>query len=794
MRKTPPLLILCCAALAFAAAPARAANVSNAKIAATIDKAKAYLYARQKGGNWEVAPTSAYPNDNAHGGGQWGGLTALATYALLAAGESPQNPKLAEAIDFLKKAEIRGTYALALRMQVWLLLPASKETAALMKKDAVFLMNGTQAQGTARGMHDYTPANTTYSHSRSQYAVLGAWAAEQLVPESVPHKYWQTAEESWVAHQDRTGGWTYKAPADTPIPLTPGMTAAGVATLFITQEFLHQDNAADCRGNVRSPQIDAGVAWLAKNFDKVAGDARYERDFPYMTLYAVERDGVAGGLKYFGTHDWFEKGANWIVGKQKADGSFDSGESHSGPIVDTAFATLFLVRGRAPVAIAKVDYTADPKKPANWNQRPRDVANLVRWTGRALERDLNWQVVNLDVEAEDLLDTNILYLAGNQPLALTEAQEGRLKRFVEMGGLVVGHADCSNAPFANSFRKLGEKLFPASEFRNLPPDHVIYNGQFRYAAWKQKPQVQGLSNGARELMLIVPAGDPARLWQVQAVKGREEAWQLMANVFLYANDRKDLRFKGDTHWVTLDAAKKPARKLAVARLQYPGNWDPEPAGWRRMAAIFNNDRGLELQVTPVTVGDGKLAAGNFKVAHLTGTTRFSLGDAAIAELRKFTAGGGLLVVDSAGGNGDFNDAAGAALKKIFPDAPPALLPADHALYKSAGESIPVEYRAHARRAAVGNARTGRLMGVEVGGRIAAVYSREDLSVGLVGQAVDGVNGYAPETATALMINVIESAAPKAAATTKPAAKPTTKPTAKPKATTPKHPVSTPIKK
>ena len=41
-----------------------------------------------------------------------GRLTAIATYALLAAGEKPQaNPRLAATIEWLKKAEVTGTYS-----------------------------------------------------------------------------------------------------------------------------------------------------------------------------------------------------------------------------------------------------------------------------------------------------------------------------------------------------------------------------------------------------------------------------------------------------------------------------------------------------------------------------------------------------------------------------------------------------------------------------------------------------------------------------------------------------------
>ncbi len=42
--------------------------------------------------------------------------------------------------------------------------------------------------------------------------------------------------------------------------------------------------------------------------------------------------------------------------------------------------------------------------------------------------------------------------------------------------------------------------------------------------------------------------------------------------------------------------------------------------------------------------------------------------------------------------------------------------------------------------------------------MAAFFSREDLTVGLVGQDVDGIFGYTPESATSLMRNVVLYAA------------------------------------
>src|SRR5690606_23633136 len=146
-----------------------------------------------------------------------------------------------------------------------------------------------------------------------------------------------------------------------------------------------------------------------------------------------------------------------------------------GGFCDNAFALIFLSRGSAPVAFNKLQYNLEErgkKGEGNWNQRPRDIANLVRWMGKQVERDLNWQIVNLSAPASELLDAPIHYIAGNQALSLSTEDKAKLRVYVYTGGLIVGHAGCDDSKFTSSFRRLGQELF-GSEFRDLPEDHLI---------------------------------------------------------------------------------------------------------------------------------------------------------------------------------------------------------------------------------------------------------------------------------------------------------------------------------
>jgi len=708
-------------ALSVLASSARAASVEQVEkaIRAGVD----HLYQIQSGDNWD----NGWNQDNSNTGGR----TALVTYALLAAGESPQNPKLKSAVDFLLKQKPAGVYTLGIRCNVWFLLPQTPEIKEIFRAEAIQLQHAMKIKGKARGLFNYTKDDgLRYDHSVSQYGVLGLWAAAQANIE-LNSNTWKNADEAWRRTQQKDGGWTYDDGENA--KSIPSMTAAGVASLFITQEYTNGMAGINCTGNIKDEHIEKGLKWMSDHFKEVGN---------YYTWYGVERIGVASGLKYFGTVNWYHQGADLMVRSQNKEGAW-------GEVPDCAFAILFLVRGRAPIMMNKLEYivdtAGDKPRPPTWNQRPRDVANIARWTGRQIEKDLNWQIVNLDVPVEEFHDAPILYISGKDSLQFTREQEAKLKDFVEGGGLILGNADCASKSFAESFRKLGAKLF-GWEFRELPEDHPIYTSeQYKRATWKTKPSLLGLSNGARELMLLFPTADPAKGWQTQAFLGpdREPLSQLTTNLFLYAVDKQNLRYKGDTYLVKVNEKTKPSKTIKVARLQYSGNWDPEPGGWRRFNALMQNERQTAIEVQTVKLGEKKLAG--FKIAHVTGTGRFVLNTLARVDIKKFVEGGGTLIIDAAGGNGEFATAAEAELVAIFPGAKNTLklLPISHPLYSAANKIEEVEYRPFARKS-LGNIHMPRLRGMEVNNRLAIIFSGEDLSVGLVGQPIDGIVGYVPQ--------------------------------------------------
>jgi hypothetical protein len=754
-------------ALLFAGRPAAAAppSVTPRQIDAAIGKAKEFIYQQQRPeGRWETDPMRKGTDHEAWRtmqGDTYGGYTALATYALLAAGESPNDPRIQSAISFLKHCDMVGVYAVAMRLQVWLLIPHdSTEMKALIHKDADFLINGINQSDSPdgnSGLWDYLGKGPRVDHSVSQYGVLGLWAAQQSGAVDVGSARWKTIEAAWRHDQRDDGGWCYDRDGNETAP----MTAAGVATLFITADFLHADDAIACIGSIRNPWLERGLAWIDANYDQI-GQNNY-------AMYGIERIGTASGYTYFASHNWFADLSAQLLSAQAKEGSWESTYPGATPLDATCFALLFLARGHAPVMMNKLDYrprfvaTTQPEvaatqmTPVNWNERPRDLANLSAWVGRETETYRNWQIVNLRVSLDEMHDAPILYMSGNEAFTLAPDEAKTLKLFAQQGGMILANADCGREAFAKSFKDLGRSLFGGT-FRELPADHPIFtHEQFPGKRWRTRPPVLALSNGVRELMVLLPSTDPARWWQTpNGAEGHEDAYELGIDLYQYSIDRQ-LWNKGISFTVHPDPQVRASHKVSLARLAVGTNWDPEPGGWPRLAAILHNEDRLDLAVFAATPGQGSLAAA--RLAHLTGTTAFTLTDSARLEIQNFVKQGGTLIIDAAGGSQAFADAAERELQLIFGTYAAAglatpLSPA-HPLFHLPGHEIRTfSYRPWARLNSVGALKDPRIRMLEVGNRPAVFFSREDLSAGIVGEPVDGVIGYSPETATDILRNIL----------------------------------------
>ena len=741
-------LLACLSPWAAWVVPAQASSPSDEDIKAAIERMKAYLLQKQHRdeGHWEDLFE--------HGNAGEGAFTSMAALALMLGGEPAQRPEIARAVQFLERTPNEHTYGKSLRSHLWAQLP--DRYLPLLEKDARWLHKWAADE---RGRFDYTARPLTpkpedvlrFDHSCSHYGVLGLWEAQKRGV-GVPREFWIAVQDHWIKAQKKGGGWSY---TDRPDEAPYGsMTAAGVTVLLIAQQQLYRDSLTPDARIQRA--IAEGIGWLDERFSGHRNPLRDGQTGYY--LYAIERVALASGLRTLNREDWFRVGARYFLEQQRPDGSV------AGSPVDTCFGLMFLARGNVPVWIAKLRPPAQPPAPpAAWNNRPNDLWFLTDFLSTHVEQELSWQLLDADAPLAQWMATPAVFLASHQAVQLTPAQQALLKRYLDLGGLLIASPDNGSEAFSRSIRELASSLYPTLEFRQLPPTHPLFNAQ--YALGDAAGQrVHALSNGARELILL-PERDWGHTFQTERYEGNKgtNTLRIAANLFAWLTDRGRLL---PNRLVPRHISPEPGRQrtgtLRVARARHKGEWDADLAAWDQVAAQLFNVSGLQVEnVEPIDLAS--IGSSSVPLIHLAGVRPLQLTEAEKSSILRYTRAGGLLLVETLGGPGQTADQPGFALSverqlaPVFRTAARAL-PEDHPLLTGKGlaaayDNRKIDWRPDTLVRLRSKPRQ-QFSVFEQRGRAAVILSDLDLSQGAMGLPRLSVTGYAPGSAQRLLSNLL----------------------------------------
>lgn len=691
-----------------------------------IERGRAFLVSRlsdQGPGLDEPAPSTP----------RYGSATALSAYALLSAGAEPNvTLELRSALDWLIGAELSGTLPIAWRTLALSQVgyPAARQR---LKADTAWLIRSAGSEGTYSAAGPGDP--NVYDNDHTQ---LAAWALHEAGQAGIeiPQAYWQRMERHWLNEQQLDGGWGYRLLPGTLQARTYGsITASGLATLYICQQHLHADQYIRCRSADDPEPIRRAHHWLDEQFT-VEGNPGKGIEWRTRWLHAVGRVAAASGRRRIGGRDWYAQGARALLDRQNPDGSWGYGDR----VVETSFAMLFLTRGRSPLILSKLRW------PGKWNARPRDAANWASWMSRALERPLGWQVVDVSAPVSDWLEAPLLYLSGAGPIHLSEATGEKLRRYVHRGGLIVSESACNNGDFTLDIRKLTARLFPNARSIRLPADHPLHQIMFPR---RQDPGLVAMTNGVRLLAVHAPRELSLDL-QLGPGPTRRAGFEVLGNLAMFAVDKTPLPPRGQTTWPA-PPQRPPPTTLRIARVKYPGNWNPEPAGWQRLTILAARRLGIGLDVAEVELA--QLDPADRRLAVMTGTAPPAWTDRQQADLRRFLRGGGRLIVDAAGGSEAFAQWMTRRLPPLLGAPLAQVLPVSHPLYTQGKVTVDrVGYRRQLAIALGPDRRRPRLLGAAgPGGGLGLILSREDLTAGIAGIRQHGIAGYDIPSAERVML-------------------------------------------
>ncbi len=730
-------------------------HVTSQAVIAAIKRGVATLLSRQDAqGRWEGA---GYRKGVAQA---YGGETALVVEALLNVGQSlhlPQTnmyaPKMKKAINFLCDLQPHGTYAASFQANALALLPPKSRYRRVILKDAWYLLHSIHSNGA----YYYSipmplPVRPAYlpgkwDNSNTQYGILGMWACAHAGLE-IPQGYWRMARLHWVKTQYPNGAWVYNGTAPYPhvVPNPPPgpagfatMTPAGIASLFICDEYLWQ--RPRLAGRV-DRSILRGLAWMNKNFDPTGPNL--------YGLYGDERVALASGIQRFSGKNWYNAVAGYLVanGGTTGDWNFDS-ES-----IGTAYALLILDRGLNPVVINKLEYSKNYFGP--WNARQRDVANFTAWLSRRYETPLNWQVVDIHAPLADWLSAPILFIAGDRDPHFTKGQIQKLRQYVDDGGLVLTSPDGGSLRFRRAMLQYGREVVQG-RYQAKICSHESY--LYTTLPTARKPGFRpfmAFNNGIRYLWIGSPL-DLGAAWQGHRFAWRDY-WSIPANIYYYAVGKGALSNRLES-LVVAPPAHAPIRSLIMGRLNYPGNWNPEPAAWLRMAQIAATDFQTRLTLKTVTASGNQLAASGCPLLEMTGTQTVTLTPTQIQALRHYLTHGGTLFADAGGGASAFTNSFVNLADALFPKLTLHKIPLDSSIYTGAFpggvNTQSVNYRKFYNVQHGGQIHHHpRMLGIKQDGRWVVVFSPQDITSGLLGTRTWGISGYTPHSAQALAENVI----------------------------------------
>jgi hypothetical protein len=682
------------------------------------------------------------------------GLNALCVYALLQCGQAVPDERLngrakgmKTMLDNLRNSNMSGyeTYGRAIRATALAVYNRAEDRDAL-KADVMWLIASAKNGAYTYSMYGYRNRDygAHWDNSNSQYGLLGVWSGAEVGME-VPRSYWSQVQNHWYETQVPSGEWNYDGSADGG---TLSMSVAGIASLFVTHDYLDAPLFGTSVGrDPFSPPLARGLAWLEKDDNCL----KVTTGWPGYTLYGIERVGLASGFKYFGTNDWYRELAGKLVRMQGEDGSWTNRGmmrlrwqiAGREELIETAYSLLFLARGRHPIIMNKLRFAG------SWANRPRDLANLSRFASRELERPLNWQVIPIERDWTEWMDSPILYMASHQAPKLSETNIAKLRQFIDAGGMLFTQADGGAELFNNFILELSRKLLPNFEWTDLPLDHEIYSLNYRV---EPKPKLRCISNGSRILMLHSPQ-DLTQYWQLRSEKTQRNAFELGVNMFIYAAGKADLRNRLSSNYLAA-SKQEPTYHIRLARLKYGGLWDPEPGAFPRFAKWFKYQTGYELDLTTISVPE--LNAAKFQIVHITGTAAWTPSDAESAVLRRYVNEGGVLLIDACGGAWGFGQSVGnEMLPKVFVGAKMSAVGNEHPLL--AGNLDGMDNLAKPQLRAYTEQKLGKVAGkfemYRLGkGRI--IYSSIDLTSGLLGTNTWSILGHKPAYAQSFVKNVL----------------------------------------
>ncbi len=747
------------------------------------------------------------------------GSTALCALALITAGMDKTDPILIKALEFLRRpltASQWQTYPVSLQTMVFCLASPVKDRDLIERNVKWIISRQFQEKGIFQGGWSYYGVDPTYNradNSNSQFAVLALYEAERIGVK-IDQKIWDLALDYWSRMQNKDGSWGYRATINPSLQTTNSgdgtgsMTCAGIAALVICSGIRESGGARidgeklQCCQEVDdtvSERINNGLAWMAKHFS-IQTNPGTNTDIDtwlYYYLYGLERVGRLTAHRFIGNNDWYREGTDFLLRRKGALSKIWKAQSDlkGNNAISTAFALLFLSKGRRPCLVSKYKYGAGTL----WNAHPNDLQHLTNYVEKQWKMELIWQVIEADkATMDDLLQTPVLYFCGTEsPIPKDETAKRKmvlaLRGYLEQGGFILAEALDNDVSFESGLRDLMKEVLPGeeNEFQLLAEDHPLWNAEKNIPAEELRP-ILGIDFGCRTSILLIPAWkknteEPISvnnvqpslscLWETASERTniRETipetiqkkigaALDLGVNILAYATNKEMKNKEEIPKSISAEENKRENKQGAIyaSLLEFGGGTSCAPRAIPNLMKAIRNDLELPVQTFVRRLHADSDLLFDAPLLMMHGRNSFHFSDKERKNLILFFNRGGFLFANAICSSTKFEQSFIDEMARIVPDGKLEPIPSDDPLYSSLYGGFDIKEIEIKKKNSGEDRKTQtmitkgppELQGIKREGRWIVIYSPHDVSCALEGGGALQCNGYTQKSAFMISVNVV----------------------------------------
>ncbi|NBB94855.1 MAG: DUF4159 domain-containing protein [Planctomycetes bacterium] len=666
-----------------------------------------------------------------------GGRTALAAWALLAAGEEAGQPNVDNARTYLNALDPGQTNARALRA----LFSAAigRDARTQLDADIHWLMAGQRGDGGWAERRDAGPSNT-FSTSLAILALSDAKQASM----TIPPEHWRRAATFLTATANDDGGFGHYPPGAEPVRVRGMSHGSATAAAAAAAGAIRRDGTAQIETTQRR-----ALSWLAThyNVNRVPVWPWGDRpDFAYR--YFLIRSPQTFSPLVLAGRTLDNELARRLLSAQQRDGHFNGQPLAESDVVATAWAALALAEARRPLLVNRVLVGAH--RPASAST---DMARATAWVQRELGIDAGWRDVPADAPLQLLRQAPILVLTGRGAFSLPASARETIARYLQAGGTVLIGPAGEDPVFARTADEWFRALMDGYGSAALPDDHPL----LRVSNDIQGLAITAIASRARRRVFLLP-GRVTMDWQRGYDETTADAFELLANVVTFVTGGAVDGRKFDP---TLQRAPaiEPERFIDIGRLMHDGDWNASAGAAEALSRALA--AAISVGVRSRDVRPNQDIPKDLMMLWLTGSKLDGLMPVHRENIDDYVnAAGGLLLVDAAYGDEAFYEDALEQVELIFGSSSVKPLTVDHPLLTGrfgggiGSDVTTVTYSRNARQKLGRADGAPRLFGVEKEGRVVAVLSPMALSAPAEGDPPYDAYGYVSDDARRIVLNVI----------------------------------------